>query len=298
LNSLRELGNAEIRHVARQAALELIQSQTHIDGNESLLTQLRKLQERIEQAIGRVNDAVRLCDEELSRRLVTTPTGSTYTLEQWLISPSEFDNWLSRLGVGMDGAVESDLWATMGKDFDEYLQAAEKPEALLEKLAGAIAEQIRNKFQPLDVLRVIEEESQTDQQKRIDIILRTMTQSCQPFWSAPSHPPGGARYQTFMAYTVPVAEGDERFQQARRTVEGLASQMGYQPQTVHNGYPFALEMVVRVYGARAFYLTSTSTWRLQYEQKRQVPSTAQLLHIDRRFLELLPTLHAHESKGS
>ncbi|GBC99914.1 hypothetical protein HRbin17_02446 [bacterium HR17] len=298
LNSLREFGNAEIRHVARQAALELIQGQTPIDGNESLLTQLRKLQERIEQAIGRVSDAVRLCDEELSRRSATTPTGSTYTLEQWLISPSKFDDWLNRLGVGMDGAVESDLWVAMGRDFDEHLQAAEKPEALLEKLAGAIVGQIRNKLQGLDVLRVIEEESQTDQQKRIDIILRTMTQSCQPFWSAQAHPPGGVRYQTFMAYTVPVAEGDERFQQAQRTVEDLASQMSYQPQTVYNGYPFALEMAVRVYGARAFYLTSTSIWRLQYEQKRQIPSTAQLLHIDRRFLDLLPTLHAHESKRS
>ncbi|MFN4180359.1 MAG: tubulin-like doman-containing protein, partial [Armatimonadota bacterium] len=237
LNSLREYGNSEIRHVARQAALELIQSQTPIDGNESLLTQLRKLQERIEQAIGRVNEAIRLCDEELSRRLVTTLTGSTYTLEQWLISPSEFDNWLNRLGIGMDGAAEGDLWAAMGRDFDEYLQAAEKHEALLERLAEAIAEQIRDKFQPLDVLRVIEEKSQTEEQKRIDIILRTMTQSCQPFWSSQAHPPGGVQYQTFVAYTVPVAEGDERFLQARRTVEDLAAQMGYQPQTVHNGYP-------------------------------------------------------------
>lgn len=298
LRSLERYGKGEIRKVARQAALELIQSQQPIDGNESLLTQLGKLQERIEQAIEEVNEAIRLCDEELSRRLATTPTGSTYTLEQWLISPAKFDEWLNKQGINMDGAVESDLWAAMGREFDEYLQAAEKPQALLENLAEAIVEQIRSKFQSLDVLQVIEEESQTDEQRRIDIILRAMTQSCQPFWSAPAHPPGGVRYQTFMAYTVPVAEGDERFRQAQRTVEDLAAQMGYQPQTVYNGYPFALDMVVRVYGARAFYLVSTSTWRPIYEQKRQDPLTAQLLHIDRRFLDLLPTLHAHESKGS
>ncbi|MCX7643622.1 MAG: hypothetical protein N2116_07445, partial [Armatimonadetes bacterium] len=81
-------------------------------------------------------------------------------------------------------------------------------------------------------------------------------------------------------------------------IKKLAQSFGYHPETVHSGYPFALEMVVPPHRARAFYLSSTQKLRYQYELKRQNPETAQLLHLDRRFLDLLPTLHEHEKTQS
>jgi len=47
----------------------------------------------------------------------------------------------------------------------------------------------------------------------------------------------------------------------------------------------------RVYGARAFWLERTRSLRHHYEQKRQFPQTAELLHLDRRFLQMLPDLY-------
>ncbi len=296
LRTLEEYGNGEILNIAREAAIELIGSDQPVDGQPSLLKQLRTWQERVERAITKVNELVHQCVQELSHHIQTTTTGSTYTLEQWVIFPSEFDTWLEKMGIVGMGYDEGSLWQAIGSNFDEWLTrlAEEKGENLLDDMAAKLADRIAQKLQGWDILRVIEERRKTDERHRIDSILRTMVQVCQPFWSAPKHAPGGTPYQTVMAFTVPTAEENERFSETQDAVRNLAQEFGYQPETVYSGYPFALEMVVRVYGARAFYLTSTYTYRNQYEQKRQNPKTAQLLQIDKRFLNLLPTLHEHE----
>jgi len=295
LGALREYGKAEIMGVARQAAIELISSEHPIDGHPSLLNQLREWQKQIERAIVRVQDLINKCTSELDSRQQVTPTGSTYTLEQWVIEPKEFDSWLEKLGaLNYD---ENALWEALGSGWEEWLKALEmSPEELLDKLAEKLADTLGDKFKGWDILRVIEDKSKTDERHRIDAILKTVTQVCQPFWSAPRIAPGGVPYQTFMAFTVPTDQTDERFQEVQKALQKLAEEYGYQPEFVHSGFPFALEMVVRVYGARAFYLTSTFRLRQQYEQKRQFPDTAQLLHLDRRFLNLIPTLHEHETR--
>ncbi|MCS7264575.1 MAG: hypothetical protein NZ805_07065 [Armatimonadetes bacterium] len=300
LQTLREYGNAKILHIARQAAIELIGSEQPIDGHPSLLKQLQTWQQQIERAIVKVSDLVRQSTQEISHRTQITPTGSTYTLEQWVIDPSEFDDWLKRMGIIETEYDANSLWQALGDNLEQWLKTLTelKAEDLLDELAKQLVDPLSQKLQGWDILRVIEEESKTEKKKHIDVILQTMMQVCQPFWSAPRHAPGGVAYQTFLAYTVPTAEGDEHYQQAKRAIERLAQNFGYQPETVHNGYPFALEMVVRVYGARAFYLSSTQQLRYQYEQKRQNPETAQLLHLDRRFLKLLPILHEHEKTQS
>ncbi len=293
LQTLQEYGRDEIFNVARKAAIELIGSERPVDGQPSLLKQLGELRQQIERAIVKVNDFVQLCNQNLSGRIQTTPTGSTYTLEQWVIAPSEFEDWLKRTGITEAGYDESALWRAIGENFEEWLKelTEAKPENLLDKMAAQLVGGFAQKLQGWDILRFIEEKRKTDEGQRIDAILKTMVQVCQPFWSAPKHAPGGVSYQTFMAFTVPTAEGDERFEETRRAVEQLAREFGYQPETVHSGYPFALDMVVRVYGARGFYLNSTHLLRHRYEQKRQDSQTAPLLHLDKRFLDLLPTLH-------
>ncbi len=297
LETLQKYGDEEILNIAREAAIELLGSDQLVGGQHSLIKQLRIWQQRVEQAITKVNELVYRCAQELSCRIQTTPTGSTYALEQWVISPSEFDTWLERIGIGGMKYDENSLWQAIGSDFDEWLSrlVEGKVENLLDDMAAKLVDGIAQKLQGWDILRVIEEKRTTDEKHRIDTILKTMVQVCQPFWSAPRHAPGGIRYEPITAITVPTTEEDERFAQIQDVVRNLAKEFGYQSETVYNGYPFALEMVVRVYGARAFYLTSTSTYRNQYEQKRHgLPETAQLLHLDKRFLDFLPTLHQHE----
>jgi len=298
LRALREYGKAEIMGIARQAAMELIGSEHLIEGYPSLLNCLRDWQQQIEKAIVKVKDLVQICTKELSARYQKTPTGSNYIIEQWVVSPSEFDEWLEKLGtLNYD---ESALWQAMGKGWQDWLKTlTARPEELLDKLAANLADNLVDKFKGWDILRVIEEKRKTDEGQRVDAILKTMAQVCQPFWSAPRHAPGGVAYQTFMAFTIPIgaepsSEEDERYQEIRRTLRDLAQNFGYHPELVHSGFPFALEMVVRVYGARAFYLTSTSMLRQQYD-KFKPRNEFQLLHLDRRFLDLIPTLHEHET---
>ncbi len=297
LQTLQKYGNDEVLNVARQGAIELIGSEKPIDGQPSLLKQLGEWRQRIEKAIVKVNNLVHLCNQGLSRHIQIKTTGSAYPLEQWIIFPSEFDDWLKRMGIADMGYDESALWKAIGENLEEQLKkltTENKPEDLLDDLAAQLSDEFAQKLQGWDILRVIDEKRKTDEKRRIDAILQTMVEVCQPFWSAPRHAPGGVSYQTFMAFTVPTAEDDERFAETKSAVEKLAKEFGYQPEMVHSGYPFALDMVVRVYGARAFYLNSTRALKHQYEQKQQDIKTAQSLHLDKRFLGFLPTLHEHE----
>jgi hypothetical protein len=133
----------------------------------------------------------------------------------------------------------------------------------------------------LNIQRVIQEKRQ-----QFRTILGEMLRVCQPFWRAPRDGIGGVGYRKFFAVTVPASD-----EATEKTIQETAKEFGYQPEIVHSGYPFAIEIGVRFYGARAFWITTTALMRQEYERKRQSPATAGLLHIDRRFLDLLPDLY-------
>jgi hypothetical protein len=300
LRCLQEYGNAELLSVARKAALELLGSDQPIGGQLSLLRQLEKWERASEEAIGKLNELERRCGEGLDTRLASTPKGSTYVLEQWVIQPSEFDDYLQ--DIALDPATYRDeLWQKLGCDFESgdfesvvrTLQE-KSADALLEDLAQVIGEQLRNALTDrLNILRVIQEKQQQQEKQRqfVETILRAMLQVCQPFWRAPRDGIGGVGYQKFFAVTVPAHKDDPQFREMEQTLQETAKEFGYQPETVHSGYHFAIEIGVRYYGARAFWITTTALMRQAYEEKRQFPDTAGLLHIDRRFLDLLPDLY-------
>jgi uncharacterized membrane protein YheB (UPF0754 family) len=288
LRCLQEYGNAELLSVARQAALELLGSDQPIDGQLSLLSQLKEWEQALEQAIGKLNELERRCGEGLDTRLASTPKGSTYVLEQWVIQPSEFDDYLQ--DIALDPATYRDaLWQELGGDFESVVSTLREKsvDELLEKLAQVIGKPLRDALADrLNILRVIQEK-----QQQFETILRAMLQVCQPFWRAPRDGIGGVGYRKFFAVTVPAHKDDPQFREMEQTLQETAKEFGYQPETVHSGYPFAIEIGVRYYGARAFWITTTALMRRAYEQKRQSPDTAGLLHIDRRFLDLLPDLY-------
>jgi hypothetical protein len=204
-------------------------------------------------------------------------------LERWVIQPSEFDAYLQ--DIALDPATYRDaLWQKLGGDFEGVVRTLREKSAdeLLEDLAKVIGERLRNALADrLSIQRVIQEK-----QQQFETILRAMLRVCQPFWRAPRDGIGGIGYQKFFAVTVPASD-----EATEKTVQETAKEFGYQPETVHSGYPFAIEMGVRFYGARAFWLTTTALMRQEYERKRQFPATAGLLHIDRRFPDLLPDLY-------
>jgi hypothetical protein len=209
-------------------------------------------------------------------------------LEQWVIKPDEFDAYLQ--DIALDPATYRDaLWQKLGGDFEGVVRTLREKsaDALLEDLAKVIGERLRNALADrLNIQRVIQEK-----QQQFETILREMLRVCQPFWRAPRDGIGGVGYQKFFAVTVPAHKDDPQFREMEQTLQETAKEFGYQPETVHSGYPFAIEIGVRYYGARAFWITTTALMRQEYERKRQFPATAGLLHIDRRFLDLLPDLY-------
>jgi uncharacterized membrane protein YheB (UPF0754 family) len=298
LRCLQEYGNAELLSVARKAALELLGSDQPIGEQLSLLRQLKEWEQALEQAIGKLNELERRCGEELHTRLASTPRGSTYVLEQWVIKPDEFDNYLQ--DIALDPATYRDeLWQKLGCDFESVVRTLQEKsaDALLEDLAQVIGEQLRNALADrLNILRVIQEKQQQQEKQRqfVETILRAMLQVCQPFWRAPRDGIGGVGYRTFFAITVPVSKDESQFREMEQTIQKLAQEYQpteYQFETVHSGYPFAIEIGVRFYGARAFWISTTALMRQAYERERQSPKNAGLLHIDRRFLDLLPDLY-------
>jgi hypothetical protein len=288
LRRLQEYGNAELLSVARKAALELLGSDQPIGGQLSLLRQLEEWEQALEEAIGKLNELERRCGEGLHTPLASTPTGSTYVLEQWVIKPSEFDAYLQ--DIALDPATYRDaLWQELGGDFEKVVSTLQEKsvDALLEKLAQVIGKPLRDALADrLNILRVIQEK-----QQQFETILRAMLQVCQPFWRVPRDGIGGVRYLSFFAITVPVLKDESQFRKIEQIIRETAKEFGYQLETVHSGYSFAIEIGVRSYGARAFWITTTALMRRAYEQKRQSPDTAGLLHIDRRFLDLLPDLY-------
>jgi hypothetical protein len=157
-------------------------------------------------------------------------------------------------------------------------------------LAQVIGEPLRDALaNRLNILRVIQEK-----QQQFETILREMLRVCQPFWRAPRDGIGGVGYRTFFAITVPVSKDESQFREMEQTIQKLAQEYQpteYQFETVHSGYPFAIEIGVRFYGARAFWISTTALMRQAYERERRSPKNAGLLHIDRRFLDLLPDLY-------
>jgi predicted house-cleaning noncanonical NTP pyrophosphatase (MazG superfamily) len=298
LRRLQDYGNAEPLSVARRAVLELLGSDQPIGGQLSLLRQLEEWERALEQAIGKLNELERRCGEGLHTRLPSKPTGSTsnseYVLERWVIQPSEFDAYLQ--DIALDPATYRDaLWQKLGGDFEGVVRTLREKSAdtLLEELAQVIGEPLRDALaNRLNILRVIQEK-----QQQFETILREMLRVCQPFWRAPRDGIGGVGYQKFFAVTVPAHKDDPQFREMEQTLQETAKEFGYQPETVHSGYPFAIEMGVRFYGARAFWINTrlmrqeNDLMRQEYERKRQFPATAGLLHIDRRFLDLLPDLY-------
>jgi hypothetical protein len=293
LNELQEYGNAEILSVARQAALEIIESDKPIEGQKPLLRQLEEWERQLEQGIGKLNEIVKQCAEGLNTKLRTTSTGSTYVLDQWVISPDEFRTYLNRIAVD-PATYSNDLWQKLGNDLEQLLQNLTEKQLseILSEMAKVVGEKLRDAFQkPLSIFMVIEEKRRQDEQRwRIEALMQTMLNICKPFWSAPDVGVGMAEYQRFFAVTVPATQNDPNYRQIEQWLSDQLKPLGAQPELVHSGYPFAIEMAVRVYGARAFWLASTLEMNQHYQNQKQFPKTANLLHIDRRFLDL-PDLH-------
>ncbi|OYT68747.1 MAG: hypothetical protein CFK49_12860, partial [Armatimonadetes bacterium JP3_11] len=66
----------------------------------------------------------------------------------------------------------------------------------------------------------------------------------------------------------------------------LTEQAGVVLERVKDGYPFALTIMNRTYGARAYYLRGIAQMEYSYRQRAQNPQVRAHLHLDNRFSQL------------
>ena len=159
LRALEEYGNGEIFSVARQGALEIIASDKPVDGQKSLLSQLQEWLQQIEQAMGKLAQLDKLCAETLSVRHQSKTTGSTYVLDQWVISPDEFSEYLQRSAFDLH-TVSDALWQSLGADFDRLLQSLTQRanDELIRELATIIGKGLKDALAgQLNIDKVISE---------------------------------------------------------------------------------------------------------------------------------------------
>jgi hypothetical protein len=285
LRALEQYGNYALQAVARQATVELLDSDQPIDGTPALLPQLKEWRRHIEQAIAKLGEIDHRCTEILSARLHAMAPGSTYVLDQWVFTPEEFHAYLDRVQVNI-AAYRDQLWQKLGTQLEERLTSLTQKSSddLITDLVSVIGANLQPALrEQVSLARLINE--------RADLpnLLTTMLNTCQPFWSASAVGVGNIGYQEFFAATVPATQDAPQYGQ---TEQWLRNQPLLQnAELVHSGYPFAIEIMKRVYGARAFWLERTRNLAHHYEQKRQFPQTAELLHLDPRFLQMLPDLY-------
>lgn len=303
IESLLELvtryGSSQVRQAARAAALELLAGQNRIDGQSAVLPCLQEWSRRIREARDVLHRAEQLVAAELGRKVASGPAASTYVLEQHLVPPAEYHGYCLRAGLDAatlagrfwDGA-RSEANGRPLREIDWIGDFRANPESLIDRIAsGAAPDLIRWLEQHAGLLQVIQEKRQAseDSADYVRRQFRLMFQAARPFWST-SAPIGMASYETFVAVTLPARLEDPAMGGIRAAIEEVVREAGAIPEMVVTGYPFALEISTRAYGARAYYLRSTARMKQEYEARvRQ--GVRDLLHIDRRFGDRIPPLH-------
>jgi hypothetical protein len=158
-----------------------------------------------------------------------------------------------------------------------------------------------------NVLELIKFQSQEEREQNgvplkeyVDRKLQILFDACQPYWST-SQPPGQQRYESILVASIPyasngTADGDE-LDQYRQQVREIAEKRGYtRVEYREDGYPFALTLMTRTYGARAYYLRSTRSMRTCYERRIADDDVRARLHADKRFFDRLPLLEPVEQE--
>jgi len=158
-----------------------------------------------------------------------------------------------------------------------------------------------------NVLELIKFQSQEEREQNgvplkeyVDRKLQILFDACQPYWST-SQPPGEQRYESILVASIPyasngTADGDE-LDQYRQQVREIAEKRGYtRVEYREDGYPFAVTLMTRTYGARAYYLRSTRSMRTCYERRIANDDVRARLHVDKRFFDRLPLLEPVEQE--
>ncbi len=160
-------------------------------------------------------------------------------------------------------------------------------------IADAVAKAVRDRAKVMEFLKPLyDDEPDATQNSDIPYLERKVSylmQIAKPFWSA-AQPPGDVRFEEFLAVSVPLSPSDFQNESAARELLNAATklteQAGVACEQVKDGYPFALTILNRTYGARAYYLSSIYAMKHSYRSRARNAQVRAHLHLDARFAEL------------
>lgn len=216
-------------------------------------------------------------------RAAAQPVSGRYVLELRVIGPGEYERFYRE--YRQEPMHLCQLLTERTSDGLLDVLATGNEQDVGNSLINAAAETFRAPISALNIveeLRRMAEDEGTDLNRKVSAMLDTLLDMAQPFWRV--HCPGDTPLGHDYVVSTPVGTDDEQTQAITRVVgEWLDERAGadIQPQQVSSGYPYAIDVVRREHGARAYWLRETDSWEHQYRVSREKGGFP--LHIDRRF---------------
>jgi len=290
---LRQTANSAIEEKTRQIL------DADADSIRAVVQEMRRQQTHETQSTRQIVEAIR---DRLNEIEHGQPAGTTYPLEQLACLKHHFRRFYEThksvftapIQVFVAGNTVHLVFLNGRGESRSYTVAdmRELLNRLVEGMAEPLAETIRDKANVMEFLKPVYGERTADDsddrvylERKVEYLLEV----AKPFWSA-AQPPGDARFEEFIAVSVPLSPEDyQRDEEARRldeAVERLTQRAGVACERVRDGYPFALTVLNRTYGARAYYLRSIAGMEHTYRRRASNPQVRAHLHLDARFAQL------------
>lgn len=300
IDQLRTFANESLYRLVASAALEALGQQG--DGEQGSLTTRLRGWARLVQNWQTHNRKTVEKLKEWASDIVADKREHGYTLEWLAMLRRDFEGFYSQLSIPYDQIREKiakyrsqmEHEPAFGSLSTTRLNAEEDAQLCLRAAAEVLSPQLREKANVLEVV-LQNKDKETSRAEYLKRKLDLLFDVCQPFWTT-SHPPGEPRFETLMAVSMPITKNgahaeNKNADDLRESVRQLCEQYGYRPEIVKDGYPFALTVMCRTYGARAYYLKSANRMRHFYQRRVQDPKVKARLHLDKRFYGKIPLLH-------
>ena len=296
LDGTRSLAEQHLQSTAIQYLLKLLRAEEGIEGEKALLPTLKQWQELVQNWETHQTHTENLLDSELRHQTNHIRSGNGYDLEWQALNWRDRDAFYRQLNIDRERIREQ--WYKLCQEYPHepafgglsstHINAEKEVQLRIAAAAEVLADEVKRKATILQIIRYKKQNEDADYVRRK---LQLLFDVCQPFWST-SDPPGEPRYEVYVAVSVPpsLENTNNASQQHEEEVRRLCEQHGAKAELVHDGYPFALTLMKRTYGARAYYLRSSERMKHFYQKRCNDGVVKHRLHVDKRFSDL-PKLH-------
>lgn len=306
LGQLNSLANTLLKQQARQAAIEVLNSQNPIGQQQALIPALKELCGRLFDSWCRLlESAYQLAERELVHHRQNRSSAGQYVLDQIVNEGVDYDEIYEQMQLDLRRMTADYLQEPHDPEEARALEYEEvgpfkvtrnEPEKVVDRLASMAVSEVMNYLtSEMSIGRIFQRLAGRDDKAAAYTKqqLQSMLDKCHPFWTT-SMPRGPQSYEQFFAVSVPCLPNDPNQAVVRGTIQEALQERGYDAELVENGYPFVLEICHFAYGARSYYLKSAEEMLHCYTQKSADHNVRMRLHVDKRFVGRIPRIHPEQ----